>query len=202
MSLFRIDRSTLWSIVDCPREFLSTESGRFKTDRERHRQMLLRIYFSATILLPSTAPKRGPPLISRKQNKRRFASHHLQTPGHLIGDKERSNSGKPKIPRVICCNSSGLAETFSRTGLLCPLPRQGLVQSQNGGTRSNPRVNRKYGQGLADESEVVTVVLVSGDGGLIYRLMGVPNDIDRIVGNHKSYRSFDAHHSFPQSEQN
>jgi predicted RNA-binding protein YlqC (UPF0109 family) len=28
------------------------------------------------------------------------------------------------------------------------------------------------------------VVLVSGDGGLIYRLMGVPNDIDRIVGNH------------------
>jgi predicted RNA-binding protein YlqC (UPF0109 family) len=152
--------------------------------------MLLRIYFSATILLPSTAPKRGPPLVSRKQNTRRFASHHLQTPGHLIGDKERSNSGKPKIPRVICCNSSGLAETFSRTGRLCPLPRQGLIQSQNGGTRSNPRVNRKYGQGLADEPEVVTVVLVSGDGGSIYRLVVAPNDVDRIVGkNNHTVRS-------------
>jgi len=99
--------------------------------------MLLRIYFSATILLPSTAPKRGPPLLSQKQNTRRFASHHLQTPGHFIGGKERSNSGKPKIPRVICCNSSGLAETFSRTYRLCPLPQGSLMVFGFGPERSS-----------------------------------------------------------------
>jgi predicted RNA-binding protein YlqC (UPF0109 family) len=51
-------------------------------------------------------------------------------------------------------------------------------------------VNRKYGQGLADEPEVVTVVLVSGDGGSIYRLVVAPNDVDRIVGkNNHTVRS-------------
>jgi predicted RNA-binding protein YlqC (UPF0109 family) len=37
-------------------------------------------------------------------------------------------------------------------------------------------------KGLADEPEAVTVVLVSGESGSIYRLVAAPNDPDRIIG--------------------
>lgn len=40
------------------------------------------------------------------------------------------------------------------------------------------------GKGLANDPEAVTVVVVSGEAGSIYRLMVAPDDLVRIVGKH------------------
>jgi hypothetical protein len=41
------------------------------------------------------------------------------------------------------------------------------------------------GKNLADEPEAVTVVLVSREDGLIYRLLVAPNDVEKIIGKHR-----------------
>jgi hypothetical protein len=44
-------------------------------------------------------------------------------------------------------------------------------------------------KGLADEPEAVTVVLVSGEGGSIYRIVAAPNDVEEAVFRNVNYDS-------------